>query len=93
MKKKINIIVKHNISIIDLLKESGFAKNKVKTYVKLGFIYVNNKKITKLPYILTIGDIVTIDENQEMKMIAIQQQIKQQEYLQLVLLIKIKIMK
>ena len=65
MKKKINIIVKHNISIIDLLKESGFAKNKVKTYVKLGFIYVNNKKIIKLPYILNIGDIITIDENGE----------------------------
>ena len=63
MKKKINVIAKNNISIIDLLKENGFAKNKVKTYIKLGFIYVNNKKITKLPYILNIGDIITIDEN------------------------------
>ena len=63
MKEKTNIIVKNNISIIDLLKENGFAKNKVKTYVKLGFIYVNNKKITKLPYIINIGDIITIDEN------------------------------
>ena len=65
MKKKINIIAKQNISIIDLLKESGFAKNKVKTYIKLGFIYVNNKKITKLPYNVNIGDIITIDEDGE----------------------------
>ena len=63
MKKKINIIAKQNISIIDCLKEHGLAKNKVKTYVKLGFIYVNNKKITKLPYILNIGDIITVDVN------------------------------
>lgn len=63
MKKKINIIAENNISIIDLLKENGFAKNKVKTYVKLGFIYVNNKKITKLPYNVNMGDIITIDDN------------------------------
>lgn len=63
MKKKINIIAKQNISIIDCLKKEGLAKNKVKTYVKLGFIYVNNKKITKLPIMLNIGDIITIDEN------------------------------
>ena len=64
MKKKINIIAKQNISIIDCLKEEGYAKNKVKTYIKLGFIYVNNRKIIKLPYNLNIGDIITIDENQ-----------------------------
>lgn len=64
MKKKINIIVKANNDIIDCLKEYGFAKNKVKTYVKLCFIFVNNKKITKLPCNVKVGDIVTIDENQ-----------------------------
>ena len=64
MKKKINIIVKNNLSIIDCLKEHGFAKNKIKTYVKLGFIYVNNKRITKLPYNVLIGDIITISESQ-----------------------------
>lgn len=64
MKKKINIIVKENISIIDCLKDQGLAKNKVKTYVKLGFIYVNNKKITKLPYNVSVGDIITIDESE-----------------------------
>lgn len=64
MKKKINIIVKNNTNIIDCLKEQGYAKNKVKTYIKLGFIFVNNKKITKLPYNVKIGDIIVIDENQ-----------------------------
>lgn len=63
MKKKINIIVKNNSNIIDCLKEQGYAKNKVKTYIKLGFIYVNNKKITKLPFNVKVGDIITIDEN------------------------------
>lgn len=63
MKKKINIIAKNNISIIDCLKEEGYAKNKIKTYIKLGFIYVNNKKITKLPLDVKIGDLITIDEN------------------------------
>ena len=62
MKKKINIIAKENISIIDLLKQEGFAKNKAKTYIKLGFIYINNKKITKLPYLVLEGDLLTIDE-------------------------------
>jgi len=63
MNKKINIIVKNNISIIDCLKEQKLAKNKIKTYIKLGFILVNNKKITKLPFNVKIGDIITIDEN------------------------------
>lgn len=63
MKKKINIIAKNNISIIECLKEEGYAKNKIKTYIKLGFIYVNNKKITKLPLDVKTGDIITIDEN------------------------------
>jgi len=64
MKKKINIIVKTNSNIIDLLKKQGLAKNKIKTYIKLGFIYVNNKKITKLPYNVVINDIITIDEKE-----------------------------
>ena len=63
MKKKINIIVKNNLSIIDCLKEEGYAKNKIKTYVKLGFIFVNNNKITKLPFNVKLGDIITIDDN------------------------------
>ena len=63
MKKKINIIAKENISIIDCLKQEGLAKNKIKTYIKLGFIYINNKKVIKLPINVKIGDIITIDES------------------------------
>ena len=63
MKKKIILDVNENVSIIDFLKKYGYAKNKVKTYIKLGFIYVNNKKITKLPFDLKIADKIIIDEN------------------------------
>ena len=64
MKKKKEIIVKANNNIIDILKLHGLAKNKAKTYVKLGYIFVNNKKITKLPLDVKVGDIITVDENQ-----------------------------
>ena len=63
MKKKITIIVKEDNNIIDYLKKYGLAKNKVKTYIKLGFIFINNKKITKLPFNVKVGDTITIDEN------------------------------
>lgn len=64
MKKKRNIIAKTNSNLIDCLKQEGLAKNKIKTYVKLGFIFINNKKITKLPYNVSVGDIITIDEQE-----------------------------
>ena len=63
MKKKVEIKVKETSSLIAYLKEYSFSKNKVKTYVKLGYIYVNGKVIKKLPYILNCGDILVIDEN------------------------------
>ena len=64
MKKKKEIIDKANKNIIDILKLHGLAKNKAKTYVKLGYIFVNNKKITKLPLDVKVGDIITVDEKQ-----------------------------
>ena len=57
MKK--TIIVNEDSDIITYLKKYDMAKNKIKTYIKLGFIYVNDKKI-KLPYKLNIGDIINI---------------------------------
>ena len=42
--------------LIDYLQKNRLAKNKVKTYIKLGFIFVNNKKIIKLPYTLYKND-------------------------------------
>lgn len=64
MKKKRNIIVKENSDIIDYLKPYGLSKNKTKTYIKLGYISINNQVVKKLPLNLKTGDIITIDENQ-----------------------------
>lgn len=64
MKKKRNIIVKENSNIIDYLKPYGLSKNKTKTYIKLGYISINNQVVKKLPLNLKTGDIITIDENQ-----------------------------
>ena len=60
MKK--TIIVNEDSDIITYLKKYDMAKNKIKTYIKLGFIYVNDKKI-KLPYKLNAGDIINIIRN------------------------------
>ena len=50
-------------NLIDYLKSVGISKNKVKTYVKLGFITINNKTITKLPYQLKKDDILEIKKH------------------------------
>lgn len=57
----ININAKENNNIINILRDKGYAKNKTKTYIKLGYIYLNNKKITKLPCNVKVGDTITID--------------------------------
>ena len=49
-------IIDKECDLIEYLKILGFAKNKAKTYVKLGFIKVNNKVINKLPYKLKEKD-------------------------------------
>lgn len=51
--------------LIDYLQKQGLAKNKVKTYIKLGFIFVNNKKITKLPYTLKKEDQLVIRKQEK----------------------------
>ena len=53
-------IVKSDIDLIDFFKDLNISKNKIKTYIKLGFIEVNNKVITKLPYKLKKNDVVNI---------------------------------
>lgn len=60
--KKLEIIVTKDESIIDCLKKYSFAKNKVKTYIKLGYIFVNGKVIKKLPFNVKINDIVIVDD-------------------------------
>ena len=54
------IKVNYDSDIVNYLKIEGFGKNKVKTYVKLGFVYVNDRVINKLPYKLVLGDIIRI---------------------------------
>ena len=44
MKRRV-IKVSDNNSLVKYLTNEGIAKNKVKTLVKLGYIYVNNKII------------------------------------------------
>lgn len=50
-------------NLIDFLRDNGIAKNKVKTYVKLGFVRVNDYVVDKLPYYLNSGDYVVIDKS------------------------------
>ena len=54
------INVDNSDDIISVLRDYGIAKNKIKTYVKLGFIYVNNKQIDKLPYNVSARDVIKI---------------------------------
>ena len=56
--------VKNDSNLIDFLKSINISKNKVKTYVKLGFISVNDKIVTKLPYSVKKGDKVTISKKE-----------------------------
>ncbi len=50
----------NEIDLIKFLTSKGIAKNKIKTYTSLGFIYINDKKIDKLPVQLKKGDRVEI---------------------------------
>lgn len=62
MKRK-EIIVKEQANIIDCLKGYGIAKNKVKTYIKLGYVKVNDRLLTRLPSVVNVGDKVVIDDS------------------------------
>ena len=62
MKKRI-INVREDDNIISLLGNNGISKNKVKTFVKLGFVSVNNKVINKLPQFVKDGDEIVIDDS------------------------------
>ena len=56
--------VNNDSSLIDFFKTINISKNKVKTYVKLGFIKVNEKKVSKLPFNVKKGDIVSINKTE-----------------------------
>lgn len=59
MKKKIKVNIDDDL--VNYLTKCGIAKNKVKTYVKLGAVFVNDKCVKKLPYDVCIGDDILID--------------------------------
>lgn len=65
--KKRTIKVEYNDDLISYLTTKNLAKNKVKTLVKLGFISVNDKTITKLPYNLFTNDLIKIDNTNIIK--------------------------
>lgn len=56
-------IVKKDSNLIDFLKDFNISKNKVKTYVKLGFIMVNGEVVVKLPCFVKTGDKVVVSKD------------------------------
>lgn len=70
MKKKF-IKVLTNDSLISCLSKEGIAKNKAKTFIKLGIVYVNSKKVKKLPYDVKVGDEILINDNDNKKELGI----------------------
>ena len=62
--KKLKLEIKveqEKMDLIECLREKGMAKNKVKTYVKCGFVFVNGIKVKKLPCIVQINDNILLD--------------------------------
>lgn len=57
-------IVNKDSNLVDFLRDVGIAKNKIKTYVKLGFVSVNGKIVTKLPCIISKGDKIDINKKE-----------------------------
>ena len=58
--RSMEYIVDKECDLVKFLSEKRNAKNKVKTYVKLGFIYVNNKRVLKLPLMVKVDDVIEI---------------------------------
>ncbi len=54
------IVVSNDGDLISFLKSQGIAKNKVKTFVSLSFIYVNGKVVHKLPFMVHKNDVLEI---------------------------------
>ena len=59
-KKSFQYKVDENGDLIKYLVGMGLGKNKIKTYVKLGYIYVNEVLVAKLPFLISKGDIIEI---------------------------------
>lgn len=59
-------VIDKDCNLIDYLKNIGISKNKTKSYVKLGFVKINNKVIEKLPFLLKKGDNLEIVKKDRM---------------------------
>ena len=59
-------MVNKDSNLVDYLREIGIAKNKIKTYVKLGFVSVNGCVVTKLPCTLNKGDKIDINKKEKL---------------------------
>lgn len=65
--KDLKFRVEKENDLVKFLSMKGLAKNKIKTYVKLGFIYLNNTKVTKLPITIKEQDIIEIKKLSPLK--------------------------
>lgn len=58
--KNIKLTSDKDIDLVKYLSDNNIAKNKTKTYVKLGLIYINDKRVKKLPYLIHKNDKIEI---------------------------------
>lgn len=58
--KDIKIVVDRDCDLVKYLSFKNIAKNKVKTYVKLGFLFVNHEIVKKLPVSVFCNDVIEI---------------------------------
>ena len=63
--KNIEYRVSEENDLIKYLSKEGIAKNKIKTYIKLGFIKINHQLIDKLPITVKKDDIITITKKEK----------------------------
>lgn len=57
-------IVELKSDLVKYLGRLGYAKNKVKTYVRLGYVEVNGGVVEKLPFLVVPGDEVVVSKKQ-----------------------------
>ena len=60
MKKR--IIVEEDGNIIHVLSRENIGKNKVKSLVRYHNLYVNDEVVLKLPYMVSVGDVISISD-------------------------------
>lgn len=61
--KKQEILVQEDDCLLEYLRKYGIAKNKTKTFVKLGFLKINGTTISKLPVLVKKGDKIVINNS------------------------------